>query len=188
MSRTGGVHWLISAMEAAAGSWGAVLASRPSPLRSPAVQGEPLAPAAPAECRVQQDEGARGAATRAPTADLARAGQESTEPRRHDQSARRKRLGYSGLMSWQKLKLDVRRGSPLRLITLAELQQHCTVEDAWVALRGKVYSITEYRHYHPGGDEILCNAAGTDCTQLFDRHHRWVSGEGLLKKWCARAP
>lgn len=38
---------------------------------------------------------------------------------------------------------------------------------------GKVYNITPYMDYHPGGWEELMKAAGGEGTQLFDkvRHH-----------------
>lgn len=33
---------------------------------------------------------------------------------------------------------------------------------------GKVYNITPYMEYHPGGEEELMRGAGIDGTQLFD--------------------
>lgn len=32
----------------------------------------------------------------------------------------------------------------------------------------KVYNVTPYLRYHPGGAQILADTAGTDCTQLFN--------------------
>lgn len=153
--------------------WAAVLESRPSPLRPTAQGVEPQAVASPTS--PQRVEPARSS----PAVERGR-----REPVYHPPPTRRRQPGYSSLMSWQKLQLDVRKGAPLRRVAMAEVQQHCSVEDTWIILRGKVYSITDYCHYHPGGGDILCAAAGTDCTQLFDTHHRWVNGESLLKKWC----
>ncbi|OCT80498.1 hypothetical protein XELAEV_18027310mg [Xenopus laevis] len=45
-----------------------------------------------------------------------------------------------------------------------------------------VYNITPYMEYHPGGEEELMKAAGTDGTDLFDQVHRWVNYETMLKE------
>lgn len=68
---------------------------------------------------------------------------------------------------------------PIRL-TKAELLQHNTREDCWMALGGKIYNISKYLDYHPGGAEILLKYAGRDGTALFTKYHRWVSYERIL--------
>ena len=67
----------------------------------------------------------------------------------------------------------------LRGYRLEEIRQHRTEHDAWAVFNGKVYNITPYLHYHPGGADIMWKAAGRDCTALFNRHHPWVNLEGL---------
>lgn len=47
------------------------------------------------------------------------------------------------------------------------LKQHNKREDAWTAINGKVYNITTYLPYHPGGEKQLMRAAGRDGTKLF---------------------
>ncbi|RUS78760.1 hypothetical protein EGW08_013476 [Elysia chlorotica] len=69
-----------------------------------------------------------------------------------------------------------------RDIKLADLATHNTPSDMWMALRGKVYNITPYLNYHPGGVEELNRAAGKDGTQLFDEIHNWVNVESMLEK------
>ncbi|KAK3768660.1 hypothetical protein RRG08_065954 [Elysia crispata] len=67
-------------------------------------------------------------------------------------------------------------------MTLADLATHNHPNDMWMALRGKVYNITPYINYHPGGVEELMRAAGKDGTDLFDDIHNWVNVESMLEK------
>ena len=74
--------------------------------------------------------------------------------------------------------------STWKVWSLAELAKHNTAQDAWMAVRGKVYSITPYLPYHPGGVDTLLEAAGTDGTALFDKYHKWVNADGILAACC----
>lgn len=67
-------------------------------------------------------------------------------------------------------------------VTREELAKHSTVADAWMAIRGKVYNITPYMEYHPGGQDELMRGAGIDGTALFDEIHKWVNAESMLEK------
>lgn len=54
-------------------------------------------------------------------------------------------------------------------------------ESYWCILRGKVYCLSSYLDFHPGGEEILIkNCIGKDATKLFDGYHRWINLEKLL--------
>eukprot|EP01119_Soliformovum_irregulare_P017432 TRINITY_DN517_c1_g2_i1.p1 TRINITY_DN517_c1_g2~~TRINITY_DN517_c1_g2_i1.p1 ORF type:complete len:138 (+),score=21.16 TRINITY_DN517_c1_g2_i1:101-514(+) len=92
--------------------------------------------------------------------------------------------GYSQ-MDWAKLQESGRdlsgTGGRFRRISKEEVKQHRTVDDAWMIYRGKVYNITPYMNYHPGGIEELMKSAGRDGTKLFERTHAWVNGEALLR-------
>ena len=68
--------------------------------------------------------------------------------------------------------------------SLADVSSHNTPEDAWTVLRGKVYNITPYLPYHPGGADTLLEAAGVDGTALFDKYHGWVNAEAILGACC----
>lgn len=74
------------------------------------------------------------------------------------------------------------------------MAQHCREDDFWCILHGKVYDLTAYLEYHPGGPDILLEYAGKDISAAFgkqgcffssslplvDDHHAWVNYETLL--------
>ena len=89
------------------------------------------------------------------------------------------------LVDWMRLtqvSTDMRTPGPLRKISLAELSTHKSQFDAWTAYKGKVYNITQYIAYHPGGEKTLMSGAGKDCTAQFNKFHAWVNGESMLSK------
>ncbi|EOO02388.1 putative cytochrome b5-like heme steroid binding domain-containing protein [Phaeoacremonium minimum UCRPA7] len=53
-------------------------------------------------------------------------------------------------------------------------------KDAWSALGGRVYNITPYLPFHPGGEPELLRGAGRDGTRLFGEIHPWVNYETML--------
>ena len=95
------------------------------------------------------------------------------------------RKGF-GLSDWNKLvrcstDLAQLRGAGIRhAIAWHEIKQHNTMHDGWVVLRRKVYNLSPYLPYHPGGQAILQNVLGKDITALYDKYHRWVNEEGYV--------
>ncbi|BDA44056.1 Cytochrome b5 reductase 4 [Coccomyxa sp. Obi] len=95
--------------------------------------------------------------------------------------------GYSQ-MDWLRLSrtssdLAGLKGQPLRRdITMEEVKQHRTVDDAWTVLRGKVYNISPYIRFHPGGVDWIMKGAGRDSSSLFNKYHAWVNADMLLEK------
>ncbi|XP_013179867.1 PREDICTED: cytochrome b5 reductase 4-like isoform X2 [Papilio xuthus] len=73
-------------------------------------------------------------------------------------------------------------GGRMRPVHPSELATHNTKNDAWLAIRGRVYNITHYLPYHPGGPKELMRGAGIDATELFDKVHPWVNYDSLLAK------
>lgn len=53
-------------------------------------------------------------------------------------------------------------------------------KDAWMAINGKVYNVTPYARFHPGGVPELMRGAGRDGTKLFGEIHPWVNYETML--------
>uniref|UniRef100_A0A8D8CD79 Cytochrome b5 reductase 4 n=1 Tax=Culex pipiens TaxID=7175 RepID=A0A8D8CD79_CULPI len=73
-------------------------------------------------------------------------------------------------------------GGRVRPVSHAELAEHNKAGDMWMAIRGKVYNVTSYLDFHPGGVDELTRGAGKDATSLFDEVHAWVNYESLLAK------
>ncbi|KAL8727359.1 MAG: hypothetical protein Q9166_006128 [cf. Caloplaca sp. 2 TL-2023] len=55
-------------------------------------------------------------------------------------------------------------------------------KNAWGVWQGKVYNLTPYMEFHPGGVDELMKGAGRerDAERLFSEVHPWVNWEGLL--------
>lgn len=71
-------------------------------------------------------------------------------------------------LDWARVKTTISfRG--FRKIKPSELKLHKTKEDAWSAFNGKVYDMTPYLRFHPGGEQELMRVAGRDGTRLFSK-------------------
>lgn len=93
--------------------------------------------------------------------------------------------GYS-LMNWIRLcnsGADL-SGTGGRTVPVSreELALHNKVDDAWMAIRGRVFNVTRYMDFHPGGVDELMRGVGRDATKLFDEVHAWVNYPQLLGK------
>jgi cytochrome b involved in lipid metabolism len=86
--------------------------------------------------------------------------------------------GYSQV-DWLKNKNKNGRKKVVPL-SMEQVKQHNRKDDAWLVLRGKVYDVTEYIPFHPGGEAEICRAIGKDATKLFLAKHPWVNAEFLL--------
>ncbi len=96
--------------------------------------------------------------------------------------------GHSPL-DWARLSSDPRsdlRGlapnSPYLRVTPSMLKRMTgrKGKDAWTVLGGRVYNMTPYMPFHPGGEPELLRGAGRDGTKLFGEVHPWVNYEGML--------
>lgn len=65
-------------------------------------------------------------------------------------------------------------------VTPSELECHNTPSDAWTAIEGRVYNITPYMRFHPGGKRELMRVAGRDGTALYYKTHAWVNIDAVL--------
>jgi len=80
-------------------------------------------------------------------------------------------LEYLKIINTNKDPINVIAKGGLRPITIEEVENHNTKESLWTVLNGKVYDLTLYLDYHPGGEKKLMMGAGTDCTFLFSKKH-----------------
>ncbi|EEB07692.1 cytochrome b5 reductase [Schizosaccharomyces japonicus yFS275] len=66
-------------------------------------------------------------------------------------------------------------------VSKEELAKHNKPDDCWMCIKGKVYNITPYLQFHPGGVGDLIDYAGQDATNKFMETHAWVNEEALLR-------
>ena len=88
-------------------------------------------------------------------------------------------------MDWMRLTrssadLSGLAGGLQRVLTLADVALHASADDCWTVLDGRVYNITPYLPFHPGGRDTLLEGAGRDGTALFRKFHPWVNAHFML--------
>ncbi|CAA9987452.1 heme binding protein, putative [Plasmodium knowlesi strain H] len=69
----------------------------------------------------------------------------------------------------------------IKTFTREEVAEHNTKKDAWIIYKNKVYEITYYLLFHPGGEDILAEQAGNDITDYVFQYHPWVNVERILE-------
>ncbi|XP_019084438.1 PREDICTED: cytochrome b5 domain-containing protein RLF isoform X2 [Camelina sativa] len=75
--------------------------------------------------------------------------------------------GYSQ-MDWMKLTrthpdlAGLKGESNRRLIPMDEVKKHKSGDSMWTVLKGRVYNISPYMNFHPGGVDMLMKAVGRD--------------------------
>ncbi|KAI9193682.1 cytochrome b5-like heme/steroid binding domain-containing protein [Polychytrium aggregatum] len=111
----------------------------------------------------------------------------STDPSRSTSARRKVRLepGHSA-MDWARLTRsgqNLRGGiTQLSRFTPSQIAAHNKRDDLWMAIQGKVYDVTAYSKFHPGGVTQLMRGAGKDATELFFKVHPWVNLDMLLSQ------
>ncbi|CAB9512542.1 Bifunctional delta 6-fatty acyl acetylenase/desaturase [Seminavis robusta] len=67
----------------------------------------------------------------------------------------------------------------LKKYTMAEVAKRDSPAEAWIIIDERVYDITNFVAKHPGGELVLYNMAGKDCTDAFANYHQ----AAIYKKW-----
>ncbi|KAJ4257980.1 hypothetical protein NW762_008117 [Fusarium torreyae] len=68
--------------------------------------------------------------------------------------------------------------------TLKQVAEHNSPEDAWFIVHGIVYDVTKYLADHPGGADVLTEAAGTDASEDFDNAGHSEDAFEIMKDCC----
>lgn len=86
-----------------------------------------------------------------------------------------------------------------RCVSREELKTHNSPTNCWISYKGRVYDITRYLEFHPGGEfpqipfliveltftsvgkEILLQFAGQDISNACSHFHNWVNCERILQ-------
>ncbi|KAI8054691.1 cytochrome b5 [Syncephalis plumigaleata] len=71
----------------------------------------------------------------------------------------------------------------MSIITLEEVSKHNHKKDLWMVIHGKVYDVTKFVEDHPGGEEVLLEQAGLDCTEAFEDVGHSDEARELLAKY-----
>ncbi|CAG8437261.1 9269_t:CDS:2 [Funneliformis mosseae] len=69
---------------------------------------------------------------------------------------------------------NLRGVSEIKKYTIDEVNHHKTKDDAWTVFNGKIYNITPYIKFHPGGEKELMRSAVST--------HSWINYEFMLEK------
>lgn len=108
-------------------------------------------------------------------------------PQRQPPSGKFQKAGGSQLQFLQMLEGNKNPKADLHeatVLTPEEVARHCKPGNCWTIFQGRVYDITLYIDFHPGGKRQIMQGAGKDMTELFQQAHPWVSMDGLLGKLC----
>jgi len=76
----------------------------------------------------------------------------------------------TGFSNYDWLQKTFPQRAPIR-VTTSELSRHNTDSDVWIAIQGRVYDISQYISFHPGGKYQILRGKGIDATELFFKVH-----------------
>ncbi|VWU48363.1 cytochrome b5-like heme/steroid binding protein, putative [Hepatocystis sp. ex Piliocolobus tephrosceles] len=107
-------------------------------------------------------------------------------PQRDDDlinKSNRKPLNSANQMVYVNLSESLKKNTSdkKKIFTREEVKKHNTYEDAWVIYENKVYNITHYFKYHPGGEDVLLEYAGQDITMKVAEQHSYVNVKLILE-------
>jgi len=71
----------------------------------------------------------------------------------------------------------------LKQYTLKEVAVHCRVDSCWMIVSNKVYDLTDFIEYHPGGYEIMLEYGGSDATNAFIEKPHTIEATDMFEKY-----
>uniref|UniRef100_A0A5S6QZ86 Cytochrome b5 heme-binding domain-containing protein n=1 Tax=Trichuris muris TaxID=70415 RepID=A0A5S6QZ86_TRIMR len=72
-------------------------------------------------------------------------------------------------------------GGRILKVTAKDLREHSTADNLWILLDGRVYNVTHYLPFHPGGRDALLSAIGQDGAPAY-QYHPWVNCHSVLER------
>jgi len=84
-------------------------------------------------------------------------------------------------VDWMRLQQKTKPMKPQK-VSPEELKNHKSETDLWMVIQGRVYDVTPYLHFHPGGVKELLRGGGRDASKLFSAVHPWVNVHRMLEK------
>lgn len=79
--------------------------------------------------------------------------------------------------------LFVSQAVAAQAFTAADVAQHSTGTDCWLIIDGKVYDVTPYIPFHPGGRNEIVSLCGTDATSAFGGVGHSSGAQNLLQNY-----
>eukprot|EP01059_Diplonema_ambulator_P035236 TRINITY_DN8215_c0_g1_i1.p1 TRINITY_DN8215_c0_g1~~TRINITY_DN8215_c0_g1_i1.p1 ORF type:complete len:458 (+),score=114.25 TRINITY_DN8215_c0_g1_i1:57-1430(+) len=90
--------------------------------------------------------------------------------------------GFS-MTEWNHLCMGAQKARQ-RSIGKDEIKMHCRDTDMWMVIHGKVYDVTLFAKYHPGGVNVLLPCAGKDASIMFNKYHSYIQVEAMMGPFC----
>jgi cytochrome b involved in lipid metabolism len=66
---------------------------------------------------------------------------------------------------------------------MQDVMSHNRPTDAWTAVNGRVYDITNFLNRHPGGYSVIARAIGKDGTEIFKDGHPYSNSASTLARF-----
>lgn len=88
-----------------------------------------------------------------------------------------------GTKNLKKKKIKIEKlNNKKKIYSLEDVKKHNKKTDAWLIIKNKVYNVTKWIPYHPGGD-IIMSGVGKDATDLFVNRGHSNNAKKILKKY-----
>mmetsp|Transcript_173284 Transcript_173284/g.550124 ORF Transcript_173284/g.550124 Transcript_173284/m.550124 type:complete len:119 (+) Transcript_173284:111-467(+) len=68
--------------------------------------------------------------------------------------------------------------------TIQEVAEHKTPKSLWVIINRKVYDVTSFYKWHPGGPNVLMQMGGKDATAAAAAAHKNALPANLMWEYC----
>jgi len=89
----------------------------------------------------------------------------------------------SGESGGSEASMLVKRRKAGHKISLAELKEHNASPSLWITVNNKVYDVTKWAKYHPGGEAAIKSVGGRDATDIMTQFHRPEVWQTRIENW-----